>query len=33
MITPLSWRQDDAERRKMARYGFKGHDGYFDELL
>lgn len=27
------WSKDDAERRRMARYGFKGHDGYFDELV
>ena len=25
--------QDKAERRRMARYGFHGRDGYFDELL
>jgi hypothetical protein len=27
------WSMDRAERQKMARYGFKGHDGYFAELL
>jgi hypothetical protein len=27
------WSKDNAERRKMARYGFKGNDGYFDELV
>lgn len=27
------WSKDDAERQRMARYGFKGHDGYFDELV
>ncbi len=27
------WSKDKAERQKMERYGFEGHDGYFDELL
>jgi len=27
------WSKDRAERRKMARYGFRGRHGYFDELL
>jgi hypothetical protein len=27
------WSKDNTERQKMARYGFKGRDGYFDELL
>lgn len=27
------WSMDEGERRKMASYGFKGRDGYFDELL
>jgi len=27
------WSKVDHERKKMARYGFEGRDGYFDELL
>lgn len=27
------WSKDSAERRRMARYGFKGRKGYFEELL
>ncbi len=27
------WSKDEDERKKMARYGFEGRDGYFDELL
>ena len=27
------WSKDQTERRKMVRFGFRGRDGYFDELL
>ena len=27
------WSKSEEERNKMARYGFKGRDGYFEELL